>query len=653
MHSLRVGIANINPTIGAVYSNVKKMMEARTELLGMASDIDVISFSELCVCGYPPEDMIQWPDFIGAQMDALMQFVDACDDNATYLVGAIIEHSGGLYNCVVVISDQKIVGIVPKEKLPTYGIFYDGRTVTPGKATFEWWNPVQTDLDLDPIPFGDMTFQLGDVCQFGTEDCEDGWVPDGPMTRRSYNGAEVIFNLSASPSRPGIHAQRRRMLATRSADNCVGLVYTNQVGGNDSLVSDGGAYIYELGKEIKITNRWKENVSVVDINLDNIRRERNSNTTWRTNRREHTQTDNIVAIDHLNLNHNRVLKFSPKNSAGLTAAESFIGSMGEDAYAVNPVEEMKKSILLGMQDYYNKAAPFQGEVISLSGGRDSVLVLLYAYQNAIARGDDPAEQIFCYSMPTTFNSDDTKSIARDVCDALGVSFVEESIQDAFESEKARCERMIGGPLSRLAKQNLQARLRATLVRTIANSKGAILWQTGSMSEKATGYTTLGGDMEGDYSPISNVPKTVEELLLMRELELAKWNIPLAKVLRKLLEETVASAELEEDQDDQSELAPFPVLDTCFKMFFGEKLGYHDILAQIEARLGSEQLLAIDKDYSEKMKGWVRNCLTRFLRSVYKWIQMCQGIHLLDVDLDRERALQIPAVQSLEWLRMDQ
>jgi len=214
--------------------------------------------------------------------------------------------------------------------------------------------------------------------------------------------------------------------------------------------------------------------------------------------------------------------------------------------------------------------------------------------------------------------------------------------------------MAGAPLSRLAKQNLQTRLRAARVRTIANTKGALLWQTGSMSEKATGYTTLGGDMEGDYSPLGNLPKTVEELLLFQELDLARknGNFMLADVLTILLKKTIASAELEENQDDQSDLAPFPILDACFDMFFGEKLGYHDILGQIEKRLGKDNLLGIDDDYANKLEPWIKNCITRFMRSVFKWVQMCQNIHLFNVDLDRERALQIPTVQTLEWLRMD-
>lgn len=651
MASLRVGTININPKVGAVYSNVALMKKGREQLLSLYNDIDVITYFELSICGYPPEDMIQWPSFVEAQLDALKGFVEVTvDDDIVYLVGAAIEHKGNIYNSVVVISKGKIHGIVPKEKLPTYGVFYDGRTFTPGMQTFEKWQSVYGNMFPYDIYFGDMTFMLGGVCRIGTEVCEDIWVPDGPMPRRSYNGAEVIFNLSASPWRPGVHNTRRRMLASRSADNCVGVVYTNQVGGNDSLVFDGGSYAYEVGKEIATTGRWHEGVNVIDINLDNIRRERNANTTWRNNRQAHTSVDNVVQIP-LTGNVGRKINYGIKTEATLTAAKGFVGIIGRDSHAPDEIDEMREAILLGMQDYYTKAAPFKAEVISLSGGRDSVLVLLYAYENAKRMGKDPAKQIYCYSMPTRFNSDDTKNIARDVCEALGVNFVERSIQAVFESEIKEQEEMAGEPLSRLAKQNLQARLRACRVRTIANTKSALLWQTGSMSEKATGYTTLGGDMEGDYSPLTNVPKTVEELLLFRELELAKDNPALEKVIRKLLEETVASAELEAGQDDQSELAPFPVIDTCYKMFFGEKLGYKDILEQVEARIGSEQLMAVDPNYQKKLEGWVVKCITRFMQSVYKWVQMCQGIHLIDIDLDRERALQIPTVQSLEWLRM--
>ena len=587
MASLRVGTININPKVGAVYSNVALMKKGREQLLSLYNDIDVITYFELSICGYPPEDMIQWPSFVEAQLDALQGFVEVTvDDDIVYLVGAAIEHKGNIYNSVVVISKGKIHGIVPKEKLPTYGVFYDGRTFTPGMQTFEKWQSVYGNMFPYDIYFGDMTFMLGGVCRIGTEVCEDIWVPDGPMPRRSYNGAEVIFNLSASPWRPGVHNTRKRMLATRSADNCVGVVYTNQVGGNDSLNFDGGSYAYEVGKEIATTPRWKEGVNVIDINLDNIRRERNANTTWRNNRQAHTSADNVVEIEHVG-NQDRVLTHRLQPTALFTAAKNFVGRIERVTTEPDEIDEMREAILMGMRDYYTKAAPFKADVISLSGGRDSVLVLLYAYENAKRSGKDPAKQIYCYSMPTSFNSDDTKNISKDICRILGVNFVERSIQALFESEKQEIEEMQGCPLTKLAKQNLQARLRATRVRTIANTIGGLLWQTGNMSEKATGYTTLGGDMEGDYAPLTNVPKTVEELLLLRELDRAREDNPeLAKVIYKMLFETEATAELDENQNDQRDLAPFPVVDTCYKMFFGEKLGYKDILGQIEARLGS-------------------------------------------------------------------
>jgi len=659
MDILRVGAVNTNPTVGAVFSNVENMEKKRDELLEMAKDIDVMIFSEMCVCGYPPEDLVQWPSFIEAQYEALKQFSQSCPAGGTaYIVGAAVDHKDHIYNAAVVIYNNRIIGIVPKEKLPTYSVFYEGRTITAGlPGIIGPWDSVHEVFKAsEGVPFGDMTFFIEGLGHFGTEICEDGWTPDGPGNRRSYQGAEVIFNLSASPWRPGVYYRRRRMLGTRSADNAVGFVYSNQIGGNDSLVFDGGVYVYEAGSEIMVTKRWQENVSVFDINLGNIRRERSSNTTWRLNQQQHQQASEVIKIGPARRRHKDPLPQEVILAAQMNAAKQFLGSFEEDIYAVNEIEDMREAILLGMQDYLAKAAPFKAEVISLSGGRDSTLVLIYAAENARRRMDkeaDLSERIFCYSLPTQFNSDVTKSIAAEVSTALGVSFKEVPIQATFEEEAAILEETMGHPLTRLARQNLQARLRAARVRTIANSKDALLWQTGSMSEKATGYTTLGGDMEGDYSPLSDVPKTVEELLLWQEydLDMKRGDYGLAAVIKRILQDTIASAELEEDQDDQSELAPFPVIDMCFSMFFGEKLSYQEIINQIEDRLGKNQLKTLDDDYKNKIEGWVKNCIRRFINSVFKWIQMCQGIHLLDVDLDRERALQIPAVQSLEWLQM--
>ena len=203
-------------------------------------------------------------------------------------------------------------------------------------------------------------------------------------------------------------------------------------------------------------------------------------------------------------------------------------------------------------------------------------------------------------------------------------------------------------VTELTKQNIQARLRAIRMWNWANSARAMWLQTGNMSEKAVGYTTVGGDLMGAYSLIGNLPKTTIIALLHDLQSKLKFNS-----LQTLLA-TKASAELAFDQEDERDLMPFPVLDACFALFAGEKLLPVDVYRKIRARFTDEELKAMAPDYKpEMLKAWVKRFVVMFIKSIFKWVQAPQAVHLLPLDLDRERAMQLPVVQSLEWLKLEE
>jgi predicted amidohydrolase len=158
-----------------------------------------------------------------------------------FVLGLAVAVGGQLFNCAAVVHHGRILGFVPKEKLPTYNVFYEGRTFSRG-------GPALT-LDAGGIPLGDYVFGF-DFGLVAVEVCEDAWSPDGPMRRRCYSGAEIVVNVSASPYRMGIDATRREMLATRAADTQALLVYANAVGGQDGLIYDGGGFIFQNGRRV-------------------------------------------------------------------------------------------------------------------------------------------------------------------------------------------------------------------------------------------------------------------------------------------------------------------------------------------------------------------------------------------------------------------
>jgi NAD+ synthase (glutamine-hydrolysing) len=649
MHLLKVGLVNLNPTVGAIRSNLERMIEIAHE--ASREECSLTAFTEQVVSGYPTEDLVQWPGFVQAQWDALRRFAAATADlprPTVHVLGLTVAHRGSLYNAVAVVAGGNILGIVPKENLPTYAVFYEQRVFArgiPGEVS-----------NVDGVPFGDLVFRL----PFGTlavEVCEDLWVPDGPALRRAVSGAEIVVNLSASPWRGGVVETRKELIATRASDHQVTLVYVNQFGGQDSLVFDGGGYVNQNGRMIFEAERWREGWTAAVVDLDRTRRLRRENTTFRDHAEGYLKSHRPVTAVEAALAPGR-------DAAALTypappEKSFFVPGPGP---TLSPEESWYEDLLsamkTGLAGYFEKTGAFDRLGIALSGGKDSALTLIVAWLYAQDRfrplaPDESASAlrdfIHCFSMPTRFNSDRTKGLSRRLAEELGVSFKEVGIEEAFEREVRAAREMLspGETLSDLTRQNIQARIRGSRMWNWANASRGMWLQTGNMSEKAVGYTTVGGDLMGAYSLIGNLPKTIVIRLLgylSRKLRLAS--------LPELLS-TRASAELAEGQEDERDLMPFPVLDACFALFAGEKMMPAELYLAIRAMWTDDELRAMRPDYRKGMlKEWVKRFCRLFVGSIFKWVQAPQAVHLGPLDLDRERALQLPVVHSPEWLEID-
>jgi len=186
----------------------------------------------------------------------------------------------------------------------------------------------------------------------------------------------------------------------------------------------------------------------------------------------------------------------------------------------------------------------------------------------------------------------------------------------------------------MARQNVQARVRSERMWTWANAVGGLFLQTSNMSEKSVGYVTIGGDGEGALSVLSNVPKTVVNYLLDWLYERTG-----SEAIRLTLEKP-ASAELADDQEDERDLMPYPVLDACFALFAGEKMAPSEV---------SQALVAVFPEHApDKLAEWTSRFVRLFEASIYKWVQAPISLHVGNLDLERERALQIPVVRRDEW-----
>ncbi len=641
MRTIKIALANLNPTVGAFRTNTDRIIEHARR---MAEErVTVGCLAEQAIAGYPCEDLVLWEGFVTQQWEQLGRFVAATKTFSfptVFSLGLAVREGSLLYNCVACVCAGEIIGIVPKEKLPTYGVFYEGRVFAAG-------SPGQVS-EIQGVPFGDLIFKF----PFGVlslEVCEDIWTPEGPMRRRSCSGAELIINVSASPWRAGVLEQRREMLAVRSADNQATVAYVNQLGANDSLVYDGGGFVYQDGELIFEAPRWKQSHTSAVVDLDRVAQHRHGNTTWRGDCEEYLRTHNPVRTI--------VSAVGPEANEASYRLPEPLKPQENDPRELQ-FEDLIAAMKLGLGDYFEKTGAFERIGIALSGGKDSVVTLLvvwlYAkdrFQNLLPDEERAAirDFIHCLSMPTRFNTNLTKNISRQVCEELGVTFREVSIEDAFEREVEAARQMLGpdDALNELTIQNIQARLRGMRMWNWANSSRALWLQTGNMSEKAVGYTTVGGDLMGAYSLIGNLPKTTIIALLYHLHKKLGFNS-----LQTLLA-TKASAELAENQEDERDLMPFAVLDLCFELFAGEKLMPVDVYRTVRARFTDEELKALAPNYEPGMlKQWVRRFVLLFVKSIFKWVQAPQAVHLLPLDLDRERALQLPVVQSIEWLKLE-
>jgi NAD+ synthase (glutamine-hydrolysing) len=628
---IKIGLGNVNSTVGALSANVDRCIAQAREMA--EEGVTVGLFPEQVIGGYPPEDLIQWQGFVDNQWTQLERFAAATADLPTvFVIGVAVAHQGLRYNCAAVVSGGQIDGLVPKEKLPTYSIYYEGRTVAHGGPELE--------AEHRGVPFGDYIFQF-DFGTMAVEVCEDLWSPDGPMKRRTYAGAELVCNVSASVYRVGVNNTRRELIATRAADHQCTIAYVNMIGANDGLIFDGGGFVNQNGKSMHEAPRYREGITTTVVDLDRTLRLRSEATTWRVDQEAFAREYDLPTTIEIPADAFSTAEGRSRLTYPVPAHRSFFLPAPETPRP--PREELFEEILdglaLGIGDYFEKTGAFKLIGVSLSGGRDSLLTLLIAHRYASKRfPENPGKILRAFYQPSRYSSDETRRGAETICADLGVPLEIVPIEEAFERELEAVKKFLdeGQEVTELTKQNIQARLRAQRMWNWSNSSGGLFLQTGNMTEKAVGYTTVGGDLMGALAVLANVPKTVVMALLDYLYE--KHRYPgIAAVLAK-----PAGPELAPNQSGEAELMPFPILDACFFLFAGEKLLPDEVRAALAVMFPEVP--------GEQLDAYVEKFVRLFLQSIYKWVQSPLSLHIGNLDLERERALQLPVVTKAEWTR---
>lgn len=529
MRTLRVGLAQVNTTVGDLDGNAGKMLQyvERARALG----VDLLCFPEMAITGYPPEDLLLRSDFINANLQTLQQLVQASQGLTT--ITGFVDARDDLYNAAAVAADGRLAGLYYKHYLPNYGVFDENRYFQAGREA-----PV---FDIHGVGVG-ITIS------------EDIWYPGGPARAEALAGAEVLVTITASPFHARKRDFRQRMLSIRASDNAAFLCYLNPVGGQDELVFDGGSMVFDpRGELVARCPQFEEYFLVVDLTLDQVRQARLHDPRRRKDALEarlQSQTPWVEVSQPV----------PDRLKPPLSSRE------GGSQESLDVVEEVYSALVLGTRDYVRKNN-FEKVVISMSGGIDSSLLAVLAVD---ALG---SENVTGVSMPSRYSSAGSRSDAAALAAALNIRLLTLPIEGPFEAMLSTLEEAFQGTEPDVAEENLQARIRGNLVMALSNKFGWLLLSAGNKSEMATGYATLYGDMAGGFAVLKDVPKT----LLYRLAEYRNRKGPGIVIPRSVLSKP-PSAELRPNQLDTDSLPPYSVLDPILQAYVEEDKSVEEIVA---------------------------------------------------------------------------
>jgi NAD+ synthase (glutamine-hydrolysing) len=531
--SLRVALAQLNATVGDIQGNAAKIAEGLARARDEGAQLAV--FPELCLTGYPPEDLLLKTSFLDAAAAALEELA-AQTRGIVALVG-FPERAEDVFNAAAVLAEGRVAAVYRKMYLPNYGVFDEQRYFQAGSEP--------------------AVFELGGVT-LGLTICEDIWEPGPPAMSEALAGAEVIVNLSASPYHAGKGGERERMLVQRAVDNLAAVVFVNTVGGQDELVFDGHSVAIDPeGSVLARGPQFREALTLCTIDPGAVAAARLRDTRHRANVRRQRRAERSGGKDAV-----RRL-----TSLEVPAGEGGEEVGGEVAAPLGPEEEVYTALKLGVRDYVEKNG-FERVVVALSGGIDSALTALIAVD---ALGP---ERVTCVSLPSPYSSEGTRRDARAIAENLGVDFLELSIEAAMRAYEELLSEPFAGTEPDIAEENVQARIRGNVVMALSNKFGWLVLTTGNKSELSVGYATLYGDMAGGFAVLKDVFKGwVYRLVRWRNGSAGRELAP-GSVL-----ERPPSAELRYEQRDQDSLPPYEVLDRILEGYVERDLDAAELVAE--------------------------------------------------------------------------
>ena len=529
---LRLALAQINPTVGDVDGNAELISEA----IGGARDAgaQLVLLPELCLSGYPPEDLLLRGDFLHAVrasleslagevsgIVALVGFPERAERTdhppPNPMIDPLVPPA---HNSLAVLAEGEVAAIYRKIRLPNYGVFDERRYFEPGEA------PALIEVDGALV---------------GLTICEDIWVPGYPESEEAAAGAQLVVNASASPYNRGKGAAREEMVAARARAHGATFALCNAVGGQDELVFDGRSVVVTpTGETLSRATEFEPEMLVADLLV-------------------------AAPVEGTGDGSSSTVPVIARLGSGAEA-----GHEGESRLAP-PLEreedEVYAALTVGLRDYVEKN-DFETVVIAISGGIDSALVALLAVD---ALGPDRVRLVV---MPSPHSSEGTQADARTIAANLGAELIEIPIDEPMGAYEQALRASFAGTEPGLAEENIQARIRGNLVMALSNKFGWLVLTTGNKSELSVGYATLYGDMAGGFAVIKDIFKLlVYRLVRWRNEREGRELVPVSVLERP------PSAELRAEQLDEDSLPPYETLDRILEGYVERDEGIEALVAQ--------------------------------------------------------------------------
>ncbi len=526
---LRIGLAQINPTVGDFEGNLRKHIFYLEE--AVRKKVDLLCFPELSLTGYPPEDLLLKPSFIKDNLSTLKEFVRYTKGKNITVILGFVDFKEGICNGACVIHEGEEKGVYHKIFLSNCGGFDEERYFKEGDS----W----------------QLFLIKGV-KVGLSIGEDLYYPIGPVTAQVLKGAELIVNIDASPYYIGKREFREKVFSVRAQEGKVPIVYINMVGGQDELVFDGNSLIFDEKGEVIIRGKaFEEELIIIDLVIKEISTGKLLDPWLRKNKIKETLNfgkQDLIVVDENKASY-------PKPSI-----EPF-------RYTPLPLlEEIYRALLTGTRDYVKKNG-FEKVLVGLSGGIDSSLVATVAV-DALGK-----ENVIGVMMPSRYTSQRSIEDASQLARNLGIELKVIPIEPIYEAYLETLSPHFKGTEFGTAEENIQARIRGNILMALSNKFGWLVLTTGNKSEMACGYATLYGDMAGGFAVIKDVPKTMVYELVKWRNEVAGYDLIPRSVIEK-----APSAELKPDQKDTDTLPPYDILDPILKLYVEENASFEEIVS---------------------------------------------------------------------------